>query len=99
MTKLAERLGMWSLLHNSRHYCLANVGAVAEKNSEFFSMDKAHFEDVLTNENMKVPKEETVVELLVSWVAHDRNQALNLKAKDSMHFYISIFYLCQGRTS
>lgn len=67
---------MWSLLHNSRDYCLANVGAVAEKNSEFFKMDQTHFEDVLTNENMKVPKEETVVELLVSWVAYARKKAL-----------------------
>ena len=60
MTKLAESLGMWSLLHSSRQYCLENIGKVAEVVKDFFQMDFTTFEDILTSGLLKVPKEETV---------------------------------------
>ena len=74
MADLAESLGMWNLLHRSREFCLANIGKVAEAVADFFAMDVATFEDILTNGQLKVPKEETIVELMISWVLFDKDK-------------------------
>ena len=74
MADLAESLGMWNLLHRSREFCLANIGKVAEAVADFFAMDVVTFEDILTNGQLKVPKEETIVELMISWVLFDKDK-------------------------
>ena len=74
MADLAESLGMWNLLHRSREFCLANIGKVAEAVADFFAMDVTTFEDILTNGQLKVPKEETIVELMISWVLFDKDK-------------------------
>lgn len=73
MSKLAESLGMWRLLTSSREFCHENIGKVAEVVKDFFKMDFVTFEDMLTNRLLKVPKEETVVELIMSWVMYNRD--------------------------
>jgi hypothetical protein len=60
MTTLAISIGMVRLIDESRKFCLENIGKVAEVVKDFFQMDFETFQNILTHDLLKVPKEETV---------------------------------------
>jgi len=76
MSNLAQSIGMWELLERSRLYLLENVGQVAKCIPTFFKLGLDEFEVLLNSENLLVPKEETVLELILSWIKYDTEERM-----------------------
>ncbi len=76
MSNLAQSIGMWELLERSRLYLLENVGQVAKCIPTFFKIGLDEFEVLLNSENLLVPKEETVLELILSWIKYDTEERM-----------------------
>ena len=76
MSNLAQSIGMWDLLERSRLYLLENVGQVAKCIPTFFKIGLDDFELILNSKNLLVPKEETVLELILSWIDFDAEERL-----------------------
>jgi hypothetical protein len=76
MSNLAQSIGMWDLLERSRLYLLENVGQVAKSIPTFFKIGLDDFEVILNSKNLLVPKEETVLELILSWIDFDAEKRL-----------------------
>ena len=65
MTALAHSLGMWNLKSKAELFLLHNVGDVAQRKEDFFGMNFNQFEAMLLDVELRVPKEETIIELII----------------------------------
>ena len=98
MAKLAHSLGMWDLKSASELFLLHNVGDVAQIKGEFFGMNLEQFETMLLDGNLRVPKEETIVELIMAWVLHEKKVRLEHIPRLIKHVrlpFVRRFYLLQ----
>ena len=76
MASLAHNLGMWNLKKAAELFLLHNIGDVAQRKEDFFGMGFEAFETILLDEELRVPKEETIVELIMAWIMYDKNNRL-----------------------
>ena len=65
MAALAHSLGMWNLKSKAELFLLHNVGDVAQRKEDFFGMNFTQFEAMLLDVELRVPKEETIIELIM----------------------------------
>ena len=76
MASLAHNLGMWNLKKSAELFLLHNIGDVAQIKDDFFGMNFQAFEAILLDDQLRVPKEETIVELIMAWIMYDKNNRL-----------------------
>ena len=68
MSKFADSIGMWELKEAAELFLLENLGQIAQVQPDFFDIHYSLFTQILQNDKLLIPKEETVSHM--SYMTH-----------------------------